>query len=126
MSNANADPGPGGHTSPTAGAWARVSRVVACAPDLAMVPGMDNVIVTWLVVGFIAGALASYVSRGTGFGLAGDIVLGIVGAFIGGWGFRELHWQAPFAGLPGMIFVAFVGAVALLFVIRLINGRRNR
>jgi len=126
MSIANADPGPDGHTSHTAGASTLVSRVAASAPDLAMVPGMDNVIVTWLVVGFIAGALASYVSRGTGFGLAGDIVLGIVGAFIGGWGFRELHWHAPFAGLPGMIFVAFVGAVALLFVIRLINGRRNR
>jgi uncharacterized membrane protein YeaQ/YmgE (transglycosylase-associated protein family) len=87
---------------------------------------MDNVIVTWLVVGLIAGALASYVARGTGYGIAGDIVLGIVGAFVGGWGFRELHWHAPFAGLAGSIFVAFIGAVALLFVIRLINGRRNR
>lgn len=87
---------------------------------------MDNVIITWLVVGLIAGALASYVSRGTGYGIVGDIVLGIVGALIGGWGFRELHWHAPLAGLPGVILVAFIGAVALLFVIRLINRRRNR
>jgi uncharacterized membrane protein YeaQ/YmgE (transglycosylase-associated protein family) len=86
---------------------------------------MDNMIITWLLVGLIAGALASYVSRGTGYGIVGDIVLGIVGAFVGGWGFRELHWRAPFAGLPGVIFVAFIGAVALLFVIRLIS-RRNR
>jgi uncharacterized membrane protein YeaQ/YmgE (transglycosylase-associated protein family) len=86
---------------------------------------MDNVILTWLVVGLIAGVLASYVSRGAGYGIVGDIVLGIVGAFIGGWGFRALHWHAPFAGLAGVIFVAFIGAVALLFVIRLI-GRRRR
>jgi uncharacterized membrane protein YeaQ/YmgE (transglycosylase-associated protein family) len=86
---------------------------------------MDNVILTWLVVGLIAGVLASYVSRGAGYGIVGDIVLGIVGAFIGGWGFRALHWHVPFAGLAGVIFVAFIGAVALLFVIRLI-GRRRR
>jgi uncharacterized membrane protein YeaQ/YmgE (transglycosylase-associated protein family) len=87
---------------------------------------MDNIILTWLVVGLIAGVLASYVSRGTGYGIIGDIVLGIVGAFIGGWGFRALHWHAPFAGLAGVIFVAFIGAVALLFVIRLLGRRRLR
>jgi uncharacterized membrane protein YeaQ/YmgE (transglycosylase-associated protein family) len=87
---------------------------------------MDNIILTWLVVGLIAGVLASYVSRGAGYGIIGDIVLGIVGAFIGGWGFRALHWHAPFAGLAGVIFVAFVGAVVLLFVIRLLGRRRLR
>lgn len=87
---------------------------------------MDNTLFTWLVVGFVAGALASFVSRGTGHGIVGDIVLGIVGAFVGGWGFRQLHWHAPFTGLAGAIFVAFIGAVALLFAIRLISGRRNR
>lgn len=86
---------------------------------------MENILLTWLVVGLIAGVLASYVSRGAGYGIVGDIVLGIVGAFIGGWGFRALHWHAPFAGLAGVIFVAFIGAVALLFVIRLIGGRRR-
>jgi uncharacterized membrane protein YeaQ/YmgE (transglycosylase-associated protein family) len=87
---------------------------------------MDNIIITWLLVGLIAGALASYVSRGTGYGIVGDIVVGIIGAFIGSWGFRELHWHAPFAGLAGVIFVAFIGAVALLFVIHLISRRRVR
>ena len=87
---------------------------------------MDNVIFTWLLVGLVAGALASYVSRGSGYGIVGDIVLGIVGAFVGGWGFRALHWHAPFAGLAGVIFVAFVGAVALLFVIHVISRRRLR
>ena len=91
-----------------------------------MSSGMDNILFTWLVVGLIAGALASFVSRGTGYGIVGDIVLGIAGAFVGGWGFRQLHWHAPFAGLAGVIFVAFIGAVALLFTIHLISGRRNR
>jgi uncharacterized membrane protein YeaQ/YmgE (transglycosylase-associated protein family) len=85
---------------------------------------MDNIILTWLVVGLIAGVLASFVSRAS-YGIIGDIVLGIVGAFVGGWGFRQLHWHAPFAGLAGVIFVAFVGAVALLVVIRLVSGRRR-
>ena len=87
---------------------------------------MDNILLTWLVVGFTAGVLASFVSRGSGYGIVGDIVLGIVGAFVGGWGFRQLHWHAPFTGLAGAIFVAFIGAVALLFAIHLIRGRRNR
>ena len=85
---------------------------------------MDNVILTWLIVGLIAGALASYVSRGTGYGIVGDIVLGIVGAFIGGWGFRALHWHAPFAGLAGVIFVAFIGAVVVLVLVGVLRGRR--
>jgi uncharacterized membrane protein YeaQ/YmgE (transglycosylase-associated protein family) len=88
--------------------------------------GLDNILFTWLVVGLIAGALASFVSRGTGYGIVGDIVLGIAGAFVGGWGFRQLHWRAPFEGLAGVIFVAFIGAVALLFAIHFISGRRNR
>jgi uncharacterized membrane protein YeaQ/YmgE (transglycosylase-associated protein family) len=87
---------------------------------------MDNTLLTWLVVGGIAGLLASLVVRGTGYGIVGDIVLGVVGAFVGGWGFRQLHWQAPFAGIAGAIFVAFLGAAALLVAIRLIRGRRNR
>jgi len=69
-----------------------------------------------------AGALASIVMRGSGFGLSGDIVLGIIGAFVGGWTFRELGWRSPFAGLPGVITVAFVGAVIVLAALRLIQG----
>ena len=74
-------------------------------------------IITWLIVGAVAGLLASYVIRGSGFGLLGDIVIGIVGAFVGSWGFRELGWHAPFAGMAGVITVAFLGAVVLLLVL---------
>jgi uncharacterized membrane protein YeaQ/YmgE (transglycosylase-associated protein family) len=74
----------------------------------------------WLVVGLIAGWLASAVVGG-GLGLVGDIVVGIVGAFLGGFIFRNLHIGTPFHGLASTIFVAFVGAVVLLLIFRLIR-----
>src|ERR671912_364380 len=79
-------------------------------------------ILTWLIVGLIAGVLASFVMGGVGYGIVGDIVVGIVGAFVGGWLFARLGAGAPFGGLAGTIFVAFIGAVGLLFLIRLIRG----
>lgn len=77
-------------------------------------------ILTWLIVGLVAGLLASFVVGG-GFGLLGDIVIGILGAFVGGWLFRQLGWSTPFGGLVGTIFVAFIGAVVLLLLLRLIR-----
>jgi uncharacterized membrane protein YeaQ/YmgE (transglycosylase-associated protein family) len=79
-------------------------------------------ILTWLIVGLVAGVLASFVAGG-GYGLLGDIVIGILGAFLGGWLFRQLGWSSPFGGLVGTIFVAFVGAVVLLLLLRLIRRR---
>ncbi len=83
-------------------------------------------ILTWLIVGLIAGVLASLVVGGTGYGIIGDIIIGIVGAFVGGWLFTALGVTVPLAGLPGTILVAFVGAVVLLFVIRLIRRGSRR
>lgn len=80
-------------------------------------------VLLWAVVGLIAGWLASAVVGG-GYGVIGDIVVGVVGAFLGGFIFREAHIKVPFAGLPGTIFVAFIGAVVLLLIFRLI--RRGR
>ena len=80
-------------------------------------------ILTWIIVGLIAGVLASLVMGG-GFGIIGDIIVGIVGAFIGGWLFSRLGVSTPFGGLAGTIFVAFIGAVVLIFLLRLIRGRR--
>jgi uncharacterized membrane protein YeaQ/YmgE (transglycosylase-associated protein family) len=77
-------------------------------------------LLTWLIVGLIAGVLASFVMGG-GYGIIGDIIIGIVGAFIGGWLFSRLGVGTPFAGLAGTIFVAFIGAVVLLFILRLIR-----
>ncbi len=78
----------------------------------------------WIIVGLIAGLLASFVMGGVGYGIIGDIVVGIIGAFIGGWLFAEMGWAAPFGGLAGTIFVAFIGAVLLLLVLRLLRGAR--
>ena len=82
-------------------------------------------LLTWLIVGLVAGVLASLVMGGTGFGIVGDIIIGIVGAFVGGWIFAQLGVTSPLGGLPGTILVAFIGAVVLLFVLRLIRGRRR-
>jgi uncharacterized membrane protein YeaQ/YmgE (transglycosylase-associated protein family) len=80
----------------------------------------------WIVIGLVAGVLASLVMGGTGYGIIGDIVIGIVGAFVGGWLFRTLGISTPFSGMGGTIFVAFIGAVVLLFILRLIRGATRR
>ena len=77
-------------------------------------------ILTWIIVGLIAGVLASLVVGG--YGLLADIVVGIVGAFVGGWIFTRAGWHSPFAGLAGTIFIAFVGAVVLLVILHLIRS----
>jgi uncharacterized membrane protein YeaQ/YmgE (transglycosylase-associated protein family) len=82
--------------------------------------GLETLLI-WLVVGLVAGWLASAVVGG-GFGIVGDIVVGIVGSFIGGVLMRALHTGAPFGGIAGTIFVAFIGAVVLLLVLRLVRG----
>lgn len=81
-------------------------------------------VLLWAVVGLIAGWLASAVVGG-GYGVIGDIVIGVVGAFLGGFIFREMHVNVPFTGLPGTIFVAFIGAVVLLLIFRLIRRVRT-
>jgi uncharacterized membrane protein YeaQ/YmgE (transglycosylase-associated protein family) len=81
-------------------------------------------ILTWLLVGLVAGVLASMLMGGTGYGLIGDIIIGIVGAFVGGWLFSALGVSSPLGGLAGTIFVAFIGAVVLLFLIHLLRRRR--
>jgi uncharacterized membrane protein YeaQ/YmgE (transglycosylase-associated protein family) len=83
-------------------------------------------LLTWIIVGLIAGLLASFVMGGIGYGLIGDIIVGIVGAFLGGWIFSRMGWASPFAGLAGTIFIAFIGAVVLLFLLRLLAGGYRR
>jgi uncharacterized membrane protein YeaQ/YmgE (transglycosylase-associated protein family) len=79
----------------------------------------------WVVIGLIAGWLASAVVGG-GYGLVGDIVVGVVGAFVGGLIFGQLNITVPFTGIAGTIFVAFVGAIALLLLLRLVARGRQR
>jgi len=82
-------------------------------------------LLTWIIVGLIAGLIASSVVGGIGMGLLGDIVVGMVGAIVGGWIFTSLRISLPIGGIPANILVAFVGAVLLLFLIRALKpGRR--
>ncbi len=81
---------------------------------------MDNLIVL-VLVGLIAGFLAGKVMTGKGLGLIWDIVVGILGAFLGGW-LAGLVGIAV-GGLLAEIVVAFFGAVILLFVFRALVGR---
>jgi uncharacterized membrane protein YeaQ/YmgE (transglycosylase-associated protein family) len=74
----------------------------------------------WLVVGLIAGWLAGLVMRGGGYGIIVDILLGIVGGWLGGWLFVRLGiW--PAGGMIGSIIVAFVGAVILVGITRILK-----
>lgn len=83
-------------------------------------------VLTWIIVGLVAGLLASLVMGGIGYGILGDILIGILGAVFGGWLFAQMGWGAPFEGLAGMIFVAFIGAVVLLLIVRLLRGATRR
>jgi uncharacterized membrane protein YeaQ/YmgE (transglycosylase-associated protein family) len=75
-----------------------------------------------LFVGLVAGWLAGKVVRGSGFGIIGDIVIGIVGALIASWLFPRLGIHLG-TGLVSEIIYSAIGAVILLLVIRLLRGR---
>ena len=69
--------------------------------------------VSWVVVGLLAGGLAWIVMKDGGYGLIGDLVLGIVGSVVGGWIFRALGVSAG-GGLFPTAYVAFAGAILVL------------
>jgi uncharacterized membrane protein YeaQ/YmgE (transglycosylase-associated protein family) len=74
-----------------------------------------------LLVGVIAGWLAGQIVRGTGFGLIGDLVVGIIGALIGNWLLPRLGVHLG-VGIVAAIFDATIGAIVLLLVVRLVRG----
>ena len=78
-------------------------------------------IVVILIVGLIAGWLAGKLMRGSGFGIIGDIVIGIIGAVIGTWLFSLVPSIPIPLNIVGDIIKAVIGAVILLFVIGLIK-----
>jgi uncharacterized membrane protein YeaQ/YmgE (transglycosylase-associated protein family) len=84
-------------------------------------------ILSWIVVGLIAGWLAGQVMKGGGYGLLGDIIVGVVGGLLGGWmGTSLLHLGAGVNGINlESILVAFVGAVVLLALLRVLGGGRR-
>lgn len=81
-------------------------------------------LLTWIIVGLVAGVLAAMLVGGVG--LIGDIIVGILGAFVGGWIFAQLGVSTPFSGLAGTIFTAFIGAIVLLFLLHIVMRGRRR
>jgi uncharacterized membrane protein YeaQ/YmgE (transglycosylase-associated protein family) len=82
-------------------------------------------ILSWIVLGLVAGWLASRFMRG-GYGLIGGIVLGIVGAIVGGFISGAILERDMVTGFNlESVVVAFLGAVALIAVSRLVSGRRG-
>jgi uncharacterized membrane protein YeaQ/YmgE (transglycosylase-associated protein family) len=81
-----------------------------------------------IVVGIVAGYLAGRVMRGGGFGLIGDLIVGLIGAFIGDWLLPQLNIHLG-VGIVALIVNAFIGAVVLLLILRLFGaggwGRRR-
>jgi uncharacterized membrane protein YeaQ/YmgE (transglycosylase-associated protein family) len=82
-------------------------------------PGIESILL-FIIIGAIAGWLAGLIVKGYGFGLLGNIVVGIVGAFIAGWLFPRLGW-----GVGGGVFWAIlhstIGAVILLVLLRIVR-----
>ena len=78
----------------------------------------------WIVVGLVAGAIAARVVAGRGFGCIADIVVGVAGAIIGGFLLSSLFGMTGNVGFFGSIVVAFIGAAALLAVLKLVSGGR--
>jgi uncharacterized membrane protein YeaQ/YmgE (transglycosylase-associated protein family) len=76
-------------------------------------------LVLFILIGLIAGALAGRVVSGHGYGVLGDIVVGVLGAFLGGWMFATFMGVAG-SGFVMSLVVAFIGAVVLLWLIRLV------
>jgi uncharacterized membrane protein YeaQ/YmgE (transglycosylase-associated protein family) len=74
-----------------------------------------------LFVGLVAGWLAGQIVRGTGFGIIGDILCGILGAFIGDWVLPRIGIHLG-TGMISAIINATIGAILLLFVVRLLRG----
>jgi uncharacterized membrane protein YeaQ/YmgE (transglycosylase-associated protein family) len=87
------------------------------------VGSLGNILI-FILVGLIAGFLASRVVLGKGRGWFLDIVIGILGAVLGGWLADLLHISIGF-GIFGQIVIAFVGALILLILWRLLFGRRK-
>ena len=78
-------------------------------------------LILFLAVGLVAGWLAGKIMKGSGFGLVGDLVVGVIGAFIGVWLFGVLGISA--GGVIGLLVASIVGALLLLYVLRLVKKR---
>jgi uncharacterized membrane protein YeaQ/YmgE (transglycosylase-associated protein family) len=77
-----------------------------------------------VLVGIVAGWLAGKIVDGGGFGLVGDLIVGVLGAFIGDWMLPRLNIHLG-VGTVGLVINATLGAIVLLVILRVVSGRRG-
>src|SRR5579859_1179930 len=82
-------------------------------------------LISWLIIGLVAGFLASAIMRGGGYGIVGDLILGIVGAFIGGLLMNFILPNDNF-GFWGSLIAAIIGACILIALLRLFTRGSER
>lgn len=82
-------------------------------------------ILSWIIVGLIAGWLAGVVMKGSGYGVLGDMILGIIGALVGGFLAGAIFGiSTPVSGFNfGTLVIAFLGAVVVVAIVRALPGR---
>jgi uncharacterized membrane protein YeaQ/YmgE (transglycosylase-associated protein family) len=80
-----------------------------------------NSLIVILVVGLVAGWLAGQIMRGAGYGIIGDIVIGIIGAYIGTWLWGQMHLPVLGGFWINAIVISTAGAIVLLLILRLIR-----
>ena len=76
----------------------------------------------FLVIGIVAGFIAGKIMKGAGFGLAGDLIVGVIGSFIGVWVFGLLNISS--GGILGLLIAAIFGALILLYIVRQVKTNR--
>jgi len=86
-------------------------------------------ILGWIVIGLLAGFVAGQVMKGSGYGIVGDVIVGLVGAVVGGFlasllGLGGLNSNDPISW--GTFFIALIGAIILIAVLRMFSGNRAR
>jgi uncharacterized membrane protein YeaQ/YmgE (transglycosylase-associated protein family) len=87
-----------------------------------------DTILIWVLVGLVAGFLASHIALGRGLGLFGDTIVGILGAFLGGFLAAVFHVSIALVGHPliTQMIIAFIGAAILLLIVRMFAGSQSR
>ena len=86
---------------------------------------IDRGLVSWILLGLIAGWLAGKIARGRGYGCLTDILLGLIGSVLGGWIFRKLEIGTGAGGFIYSLAAATVGAVVLVLAVHLFPGSKE-